>query len=184
MFPIDVLRFSEFRTMRNHLSETLMLNDIQIISDYMSRWVALKRRVGAVTSQRVLKVLFYVNILQSPKYRLSSIICDVASFRLFKPVRSESLHDNNRKFLHIPFVNKGIDAINISNIINRKEVLMLNDIQIISDYMSRWVALKRRVGAVTSQRVLKVLFYVNILQCFFVVENFTANAKIPPYSVC
>jgi uncharacterized membrane protein len=32
------------------------------------------------------------------------------------------------------------------------------------------------VGAVTSQRVLKVLFYVNILQCFFVVENFTANA--------
>jgi hypothetical protein len=32
------------------------------------------------------------------------------------------------------------------------------------------------VGAVTSQRVLKVLFYVNILQCFFVVENFAANA--------
>jgi hypothetical protein len=64
MFPIDVLRFSEFRTMRNHLSETLMLNDIQITSDYMSRWVALKRRVGAVTSQRVLKVLFYDNILQ------------------------------------------------------------------------------------------------------------------------
>jgi hypothetical protein len=53
---------------------------------------------------------------------------------------------------------------------------MLNDIQITSDYMSRWVALKRRVGAVTSLRVLKVLFYVNILQCFFVVENFTANA--------
>jgi hypothetical protein len=114
-----------------------MLNDIQITSDYMSRWVVLKRRVGAVTSQRVLNVLFYVNILQcffvvenftadilqkplgiqhirtilfslpvnylkdlrdfgldkggldpfSPKYRLSSIICDVASFRLFKPVR-------------------------------------------------------------------------------------------------
>ena len=64
MFPIDVLRFSEFRTMRNHLSETLMLNDIQITSDYMSRWVVLKRRVGTVTSQRVLKVFFYVNILQ------------------------------------------------------------------------------------------------------------------------
>ena len=64
MFPIDVLRFSEFRTMRNHLSETLVLNDIQIISDYMSRWVVLKRRLGTVTSQRVLKVLFYVNILQ------------------------------------------------------------------------------------------------------------------------
>ena len=56
------------------------------------------------------------------------------------------------------------------------ETLMLNDIQITSDYMSGWVVLKRRVGAVTSQRVLKVLFYVNILQCFFVVENVTANA--------
>jgi hypothetical protein len=43
MFPIDVLRFSEFRTMRNHLSEILMLNDIQITSDYMSRWVVLKK---------------------------------------------------------------------------------------------------------------------------------------------
>jgi hypothetical protein len=42
---------------------------------------------------------------------LSSIICDVASFHLFKPVRSEPLHDNNRKFLHIPFANKGIDDI-------------------------------------------------------------------------
>jgi hypothetical protein len=46
------------KSMRNHLSETLMLNDIQITSDYMSRWVVLKRRVRAVTSQRVLKVLF------------------------------------------------------------------------------------------------------------------------------
>jgi hypothetical protein len=64
MFPIDVLRFADFRTMRNHFSETLMLNDIQITSDYMSRWVVLKRRVGAVTSQRVLEVLFHVNILQ------------------------------------------------------------------------------------------------------------------------
>ena len=53
---------------------------------------------------------------------------------------------------------------------------MLNDIQITSDYMSRWVVLKRSVGAVTSQRVLNVLFDVNILQCFFVVEKFTANA--------
>jgi hypothetical protein len=53
---------------------------------------------------------------------------------------------------------------------------MLNDIQITSEYMSRWVVLKRRVGAVTNQRILKVLFYVNILKCFFVVENFTANA--------
>jgi hypothetical protein len=53
----------------------------------------------------------------SPKYKLSSIICDVASFRLFKPVKSEPLHDNNRKFLHIPFANKGIDAISATFLI-------------------------------------------------------------------
>ena len=53
---------------------------------------------------------------------------------------------------------------------------MLNDIQITNDYMSKWVVLKRRVEAVTSQGVLEVLCYVNILQCFFVVDNFTANA--------
>jgi hypothetical protein len=44
----------------------------------------------------------------------------VASFRLFRPVRSEPLPDNNRKFLHIPFANKGIDAINISNTLIEK----------------------------------------------------------------
>jgi hypothetical protein len=52
-----------------------------------------------------------------------------------------------------------------------QQIPLLSDIQITSDYMSRWVVLKRRVRAVTSQKVLKVLFYVNILQCFFVVEN-------------
>jgi hypothetical protein len=44
-------------------------------------------------------------------------------YDLFSIKNSEPLHDNNRKFLHIPFANKGIDAINISNILNRKEVV-------------------------------------------------------------
>jgi hypothetical protein len=80
--------------------------------------------VGAVTSQRVLTVLFYVNILQC-FFVVENVTAnaDVTSFRFFKPVRSEPLNDNNRKFLHIPFANKGIDAINISNILNRKEVV-------------------------------------------------------------
>jgi hypothetical protein len=47
----------------------------------------------------------------------------VASFRLFKPVQFEPLHYNNRQFLYIPFANKGIDVIYISNILNRKEVV-------------------------------------------------------------
>ena len=50
-----------------------------------------------------LLIIFHPGHVYYPKYRLSSIICDVASFRLFKPVRSEPLHENNRKFLHIPF---------------------------------------------------------------------------------
>jgi hypothetical protein len=48
----------------------------------------------------------------------------VESFgEIIAPVRYEPLHENNRNFLHIPFANKGIDAINISNILNRKEVV-------------------------------------------------------------
>ena len=65
MFPIDVLRFSEFRTMRNHLSETLMLNDIQITSDLHVQMGCIEKGEWEQSqSQRVLKVLFYVNILQ------------------------------------------------------------------------------------------------------------------------
>ena len=100
MFPIDVLRFSEFRTMRNHLSETLMLNDIQITSDYMSRWVVLKRRVGAVTSQRVLNVLFYVNILQCffvvenfTANAVSVTIGDNGNRRLIGKIRDKNQYD-------------------------------------------------------------------------------------------
>jgi hypothetical protein len=47
----------------------------------------------------------------------------------------------------------------------------------VEDYARRWI--KREVDQdpeLESLRVLKVLFYVNILQCFFVVEHFTANA--------
>jgi hypothetical protein len=47
--------------------------------------------------------------------------------------------------------------------------------------MSRWVVLKRRVGAVTSQRVLEVLFYVNITLgvCYF----FTLEFPLQPLAL-
>lgn len=45
---------------------------------------------------------------------------DVVIFRLLKPVRSEALHDKNRKCL--PFSNKEIDATDISNVLRHKEV--------------------------------------------------------------
>jgi hypothetical protein len=58
-------------------------------------------RQTAVTTRLIEMIVNYLKVLRdfgldkggvdpfSPKYRLSSIICDVASFRLFKPVRSE-----------------------------------------------------------------------------------------------
>ena len=42
---------------------------------------------------------------------------------MFKPVRSEPLHDENQRVIHIPFSNKGIDAINFNHIPHRKEVV-------------------------------------------------------------
>ena len=102
MFPIDVLRFSEFRTIRNHLSETLMLNDIQITSDYMSRWVVLKRRVGAVKSQRVLNVLFYVNILQC--------------FFVVKNFTANAIGDNGNKLIFEIWWNFFYDLFSIKNV--------------------------------------------------------------------
>ena len=59
----------------------------------------------------------------SPIYRLVSIICDGALFRHFKPERAETLHDENRKFLQVQFSNKGIDAINIGNVLHHREVI-------------------------------------------------------------
>lgn len=46
----------------------------------------------------------------------------VAIFRLFKPVRSETLHDKSRKCLLNQFTNKEIDATDISNVLRHKEV--------------------------------------------------------------
>ena len=83
--------------MRNHLSETIMLNDIQITSDYMSRWVVLKRRVGAVTSQRVIKVLFYVNILR--EVCLDKIIKLYNIIKLKHKQSKERTENKNKKAL-------------------------------------------------------------------------------------
>ena len=57
----------------------------------------------------------------SPEHRLHGIILDISSNRLFKAV---SLCDYTeikiRPFLKIKFANKGIDALNLSNILNKK----------------------------------------------------------------
>ena len=57
------------------------------------------------------------------EYRLSSIIADIALCRLFKPVCTQPMTDENRHFMHLTFCNKGIDAINISNVLHNKKVI-------------------------------------------------------------
>ena len=55
----------------------------------------------------------------SPEHRLQGIILDISSNRLFKVVRvCDSIKTKNRPFLKIKFANGGIDALNLSNILN------------------------------------------------------------------
>ena len=60
----------------------------------------------------------------TPEYRLVYMIMDVAHHRLFGPPRiiDECELKKPRKFLHLKFDNKGIDAVNINNILNHKSV--------------------------------------------------------------
>ena len=62
-------------------------------------------------------------IQNSPEYKLVAIILDVAKFRLYKPVQIVSPEETpTRDFLNLDFRNKGLDAVNISNILNHKKV--------------------------------------------------------------
>ena len=60
----------------------------------------------------------------TPEYRLVHMIMDVAHHRLFGPPRiiDECELKKPRKFLHLKFDNKGIDAVNVNNILNHKKV--------------------------------------------------------------
>jgi hypothetical protein len=69
MFPIDVLSFSEFRTMRNHISETLMLkftnSRIVLIVD-LSLYLKTKKLL-------IVFPLFMTNMLSFLRTRLPKI---------------------------------------------------------------------------------------------------------------
>ena len=54
---------------------------------------------------------------------INSIILDIANCRMFKPVNSDIPSESPRKFLNMKFANKGIDAINIGNILNHRDVV-------------------------------------------------------------
>jgi hypothetical protein len=60
----------------------------------------------------------------TPEYRFVYMIMDVAHHRLFGPARiiDECELKKPRKFLHLKYDNKGIDAVNINNILSHKNV--------------------------------------------------------------
>ena len=63
----------------------------------------------------------YIENIYSKEYRLNNIILDIGHHRLYKPVKSISTEEK-RSFLKVKFANKGLDAINLSNILNNKNV--------------------------------------------------------------
>ena len=63
------------------------------------------------------------DVQNSPEYKLVAIILDVAKIRLYKPVQTVSPEETpTRDFLKLDFRNKGLDAVNINNILNHKKV--------------------------------------------------------------
>ena len=58
----------------------------------------------------------------SNEYKLNSIILDIANCRMFLSVKSDFSNVSTDKFLKLKFANKGIDTLNIGNILNHKKV--------------------------------------------------------------
>ena len=64
--------------------------------------------------------------LNTYNFDTSSLECtlnSIANCRMFKPVNSDIPNESTRKFLNMKFANKGIDAINIGNILNHRDVV-------------------------------------------------------------
>ncbi|KAK3091612.1 hypothetical protein FSP39_021192 [Pinctada imbricata] len=60
---------------------------------------------------------------RSPEYRLQGVILDISTFRLFQAVRSDKSEEKtNRPFIKVRFANKGIDKLNLGQILNHKTV--------------------------------------------------------------
>ena len=59
----------------------------------------------------------------SAEYRVTSIILDIPHYRLFKPVKSDVPAENPKHFMKIKFLHKGIDAINLPQLLRSQSVL-------------------------------------------------------------
>ena len=59
----------------------------------------------------------------SAEYRVTSIILDISHYRLFNPVKSNVPAENPKHFMKIKFLHKGIDAINLPQLLRSRSVL-------------------------------------------------------------
>ena len=59
----------------------------------------------------------------SAEYRVTSIILDILHYRLFKPVKSDVPAEKPKHFMKIKFLHKGIDAINLPQLLRSQSVM-------------------------------------------------------------
>lgn len=57
----------------------------------------------------------------TPEYRLGSVVMDTANHTLFEPPREEGTDQHPRLIFKLKYANKGIEAVNICNILNQKK---------------------------------------------------------------
>jgi len=74
------------------------------------------RRIQEETLNRKLCIDY-----KTPEYKLTSMILSVAKFRL-EPQHKIIESEKDKNFLHIEFANKGIDSLNLSNILHHSKV--------------------------------------------------------------
>ena len=69
--------------------------------------------------------LCLVNHVSNPnsnEYKFTAIVLDIAGHRPFKPVGIKKDEIDKRSFLKLSFANKGLDGINLGNILHHKSV--------------------------------------------------------------
>ena len=59
----------------------------------------------------------------SAEYRVTSIILDISHYRLFKTVKSDVPAEKPKHFMKIKFLHKGIDAINLPQLLRSQSVM-------------------------------------------------------------
>ena len=112
----------------------------------------------------------------SPEYKLVAIILDVAKFRLYKPVQTVSPEETpTRDVLKLDFRNKGLDTVNISNILNHKKVTST-----IPAYFKNQSPFWQLSYSYLSPIAPKIFNYKNLLQGLNT-ENITRNPSACSY---